>query len=178
MMDTMNAGIVAFDTDLGTCAVRWTAKGIASVRLPSARTDDLPRIDDGVAVPASVQAAIDGIRRLLAGESVDLGPVVLDDAEIDAFRREVYAATRAIPAGSTATYGEIARAIGRTNPEAAREVGAALARNPTPIIVPCHRVVGANGKLTGFSAPGGLATKRRMLELEGALGYGQQILFG
>src|SRR4029453_10295702 len=91
---------------------------------------------------------------------------------------EVYAATRAIPAGSTATYGEIARAIGRTNPEAAREVGAALARNPTPIIVPCHRVVGANGKLTGFSAPGGLATKRRMLQLEGAPGYGQECLLG
>jgi methylated-DNA-[protein]-cysteine S-methyltransferase len=178
MMNTMDSGIVAFDTDLGACAVRWTAKGIASVRLPSARTHDLPRIDDRVAVPAGVGAAIDGIRRLLAGESVDLGFVVLDDGEVDAFRREVYAATRAIAAGSTATYGEIARAIGRTNPEAAREVGAALARNPTPIIVPCHRVVGANGKLTGFSAPGGLATKRRMLELEGAPGYGQQILFG
>jgi methylated-DNA-[protein]-cysteine S-methyltransferase len=63
------------------------------------------------------------------------------------------------------------------HPEAAREVGAALARNPTPIVVPCHRVVGANGKLTGFSAPGGLVTKRRMLELEGAPGYGQQQLF-
>ena len=93
--------------------------------------------------------------------SVDLGFVVLDDEEIDAFRREVYAATRAVPPGSTATYGEIARVIGR--PDGARDVGAALARNPTPIIVPCHRVVGANGKLTGFSAPGGLETKRRML---------------
>ena len=60
---------------------------------------------------------------------------------------------------------------------APRDVGAALARNPTPIIVPCHRVVAANGALHGFSAPGGLETKRRMLELEGALGYGQQSLF-
>src|SRR5690349_18318559 len=178
MMDTMNAGIAAFDTDLGRCAVRWTAKGIASVRLPSTRTEELPRIDDGVAVPTMVRAAIDAIRRLLAGEAVDLGFVVLDDREVDAFRRQVYAATRAIPAGSTATYGEIARSIGRPDPQAARDVGGALASNPTPIIVPCHRVVGANGKLTGFSAPGGLATKRRMLELEGAPGYGQQVLFG
>ena len=176
-MDAMSTGLVAFDTELGTCAVRWTEQGIASVRLPSSRTSELRRLEDAAAVPDEVRAAIDGIRRLLAGEPVDLGFVVLDHSRIDSFRREVYAATRAIPAGSTTTYGEIARAIGRTEPQAARDVGAALAGNPTPIIVPCHRVVGANGKLTGFSAPGGLATKRRMLELEGAPGYGQQALF-
>ena len=77
---------------------------------------------------------------------------------------------------TTRSYGEVARSIGR--PDGARDVGAALAANPTPIIVPCHRVVAANGALTGFSAPGGLATKRRMLELEGAPGFGQQVLFG
>ena len=98
------------------------------------------------------------------------------DPTIDDFRRAVYAATREIPAGTTRSYGEVARAIGR--PDGARDVGTALARNPFPIIVPCHRVVAANGALTGFSAPGGLATKRRMLELEGAPGYGQQVLFG
>ena len=80
--------------------------------------------------------------------------------------------------GTVATYGAIARAIGRSDPEGARDVGAALARNPFPVVVPCHRILGANGKLTGFSAPGGLATKRRMLELEGAPGFGQQVLFG
>ena len=101
-----------------------------------------------------------------------------DDDGVDEFRRRVYAATRAVGPGETATYGEIARAIGRVDPEGARDVGAALARNPTPIVVPCHRVVGANGKLIGFSAPGGLETKRRMLALEGAPGYGQQVLFG
>jgi methylated-DNA-[protein]-cysteine S-methyltransferase len=123
-----------------------------------------------------VGEAITAITRLLAGEAVDLGFVVLDDRAVDPFLREVYAATRAVPPGSVATYGEIARAIGR--PDAARDVGAALARNPTPIIVPCHRVLGANGKLTGFSAPGGLETKRRMLALEGVPGFGQQVLFG
>ena len=93
-------------------------------------------------------------------------------------RRVVYAATRDIPPGSTRTYGEVARAIGREDFEGARDVGAALASNPFPIIVPCHRVLAANGALHGFSAPGGLETKRRMLELEGAPGYGQQALFG
>ena len=177
-METMTGGIVAFDTELGTCAVRWTEEGVASVRLPSARTAMLPRLAGSTAVPAEIRAAIDAIVDVLAGESRDLRFVALDQREIDAWRREVYAATRAVLPGTTATYGEIARAIGRTDPEAARDVGAALARNPVPIVVPCHRVLGANGKLTGFSAPGGLATKRRMLELEGAPGFGQQVLFG
>ena len=178
MMETMTAGVVAFDTELGACAVRWTDGGIASVRLPSVRTAELRRLDTEAAVPEGVRAAIAGIVAVLAGSSRDLRFVALDQREIDAWRREVYKATRAVMPGTTATYGEIARAIGRTDPEAARDVGAALARNPFPIVVPCHRVLGANGKLTGFSAPGGLATKRRMLELEGAPGFGQQVLFG
>ena len=168
--------IVAFKTSLGMCAVRWTDAGLASVRLPSPRTDELPRAGDGVAIPKPIEAAINGIIAVLDGTSVDLRFVGLDERGIDPFRRAVYAATRAIPPGSTVTYGEIARSIGR--PDGARDVGAALASNPFPIVVPCHRVVGANGKLTGFSAPGGLATKRRMLELEGVPGYGQQTLFG
>ncbi len=87
----------------------------------------------------------------------------------------VYAATREIAPGSTASYGEVARAIGE--PRAAREVGVALAQNPFPIIVPCHRVLAATGALHGFSAPGGIATKRRMLEIEGAPGFTQEALF-
>lgn len=167
--------IVAFDTRLGTCAIRWTEAGLASVRLPSARTADLPRLGDVEGVPDEVLATIDGIVAVLDGAPLDLAFVDLDERGIDAFRRAVYAATRTIRPGSTVTYGDIARTIGR--PDAARDVGAALASNPFPIVVPCHRVVGAGGKLTGFSAPGGLATKRRMLELEGAPGFGQQVLF-
>lgn len=176
MMDTKAGSIVAFDTPLGVCAVRWTDEGISSVRLPSAGTASLPRLADDPEVPDRVRAAIDGIVAVMGGASLDLRFVDLDEHGIDAFRRAVYAATRAIPPGSTVTYGEIAREIDR--PDGARDVGAALASNPFPIVVPCHRVVGANGKLTGFSAPGGLATKRRMLELEGTPGYGQQTLFG
>jgi methylated-DNA-[protein]-cysteine S-methyltransferase len=127
-------------------------------------------------VPAFVQSAIEGIVAMMAGEIRDLGDIPLDERLIDDWRRTVYSATRRIPAGTTRSYGEVARAIGV--PDGARDVGAALASNPFPIIVPCHRVVAANGALHGFSAPGGLQTKRRMLELEGAPGYGQQVLFG
>lgn len=168
--------IVAFDTPLGTCAVRWTDAGIAGVRLPSPRTAALPRIEDVADVPGAVRDAIAGIVAVLKGASVDLGFVELDERNLEPWRQEVYAATRRILPGRTVTYGGIARAIGR--PEAARDVGAALARNPYPIIVPCHRVLAASGALHGFSAPGGLETKRRMLELEGAPGFGQGQLFG
>ena len=103
--------------------------------------------------PESVLAAVDGIVALLAGEQRDLREVVLDEDGIDEFRLQVYAATRAVGPGETATYGEIARAIG--SPDAARAVGAALGSNPYPIVVPCHRVLASTGALHGFSAPGG-----------------------
>ena len=174
----MTGSIVAFETSLGTCAVRWTDAGIASVRLPSARTAALPRLESRSPVPDHVRAAIDAIVEVMAGRPRDLGFIPLDEHDLDDFRRAVYAATRRIPPGTTRTYGEIAHDLGLSDPRSARDVGAALARNPFPVVVPCHRVVGANGALTGFSAPGGLATKRRMLELEGAPGFGQQELFG
>ena len=174
VMNPPTAGVVAFETALGTCAVRWTPAGIASVRLPSPRTAAVPRMAD-VAVPDEVRTAVASIVAVLDGAAADLRDIRLDDGSIEPFHRSVYEATRQIPPGSTATYGEIARSIG--HPDAARDVGAALARNPFPIIVPCHRVLGANGKLTGFSAPGGLETKRRMLALEGVPGYGQVALF-
>jgi methylated-DNA-[protein]-cysteine S-methyltransferase len=173
----MNADwpMTAFDTELGVCAVAWSPIGIAGVELPSRLTRALPSLGEGIAVPDFVRVAIDGMAAVLAGERRDLRDIPLDDDRVEPFRRQVYEATRAIPPGSTATYGEIARAIGI--PDGARDVGAALSRNPFPIVVPCHRVIAANGALTGFSAAGGLATKRRMLELEGAPGFGQQRLF-
>ena len=175
-MDTLTTSVVSFGTELGRCAVRWNDAGITGVLLPRAGGRPGPAFEDGVALPAFVREAIDGIVAVMAGEARDLRSALLDERAIDDFRRAVYAVTREIPAGTTRSYGEVARAIGR--PDGARDVGTALARNPFPIIVPCHRVVAANGALTGFSAPGGLATKRRMLELEGAPGYGQQVLFG
>jgi methylated-DNA-[protein]-cysteine S-methyltransferase len=173
----MTTSMVTFATALGRCAVRWTEAGIVGVRLPSMKLDG-PRLEDATDVPAFVRTAIDGMAAVLAGEPRDLRDVPLDQHDIDPFRRSVYAATREIPPGTTRSYGEVARSMGLQPPDGARDVGAALARNPTPIIVPCHRVLAANGALHGFSAPGGLATKRRMLELEGAPGHGQQTLFG
>jgi methylated-DNA-[protein]-cysteine S-methyltransferase len=175
-MDTMvRSTTIAFETELGRCGVRWSEVGITSVLLPSRRLDEIPAWDGGEP-PPFVREAIEGMTAVLAGERRDLRRILLDQRKVDEFRQAVYAATRAIEPGTTRSYGEVARAIGR--PDGARDVGAALAANPTPIIVPCHRVVAANGALTGFSGPGGLATKRKMLELEGAPGYGQQVLFG
>jgi methylated-DNA-[protein]-cysteine S-methyltransferase len=174
-MEPLTTSSVTFETALGRCAIRWTAAGIAGVALPQRTPHRGPALGSGVAVPDAVRRAIDGITAVMAGAPRDLRDIELDERGIEPFRRAVYAVTREIGPGSTRSYGEVAKAIGR--PDAARDVGAALARNPFPIIVPCHRVVAANGALTGFSAPGGLATKRRMLELEGAPGYGQQALF-
>lgn len=176
MMDAMTTGSVTFDTTLGRCDVRWSEAGITRVLLPTPDGLPGPRYEEAVEVPAFVRRAVEGMTAVLAGATDDLRDIPVDDRGIDTFRRAVYGETRRTAPGTTRSYGEIARAIDR--PDGARDVGAALSRNPTPIIVPCHRVVAADGRLTGFSAPGGLTTKRRMLELEGAPGYGQQVLFG
>jgi methylated-DNA-[protein]-cysteine S-methyltransferase len=158
-----------FETAIGTCGVRWTEQGISeiSIRPRGAPTER--------AAPEPVRAAIEAMRALLAGEHRDLTDIVLDLSAVDDFRRAVYEAARAIPPGETVSYGEIARRIGA--PDAARAVGAALGSNPCPIVVPCHRVLASDGTLHGFSAPGGIATKRQMLEIECAPGFLQAALF-
>jgi methylated-DNA-[protein]-cysteine S-methyltransferase len=163
-----------FQTALGTCAVSWSELGIREVLLPGAGAPSAAVLGRE-RVPASVGDAIAQIVALLDGEPRDLRDLLLDETGVGAFRRAVYAATRRIGPGETATYGEIAREIGE--PGAAREVGAALGRNRFPIVVPCHRVLAADGSLHGFSAPGGIETKRRMLAIEGAPGFAQQALF-
>ena len=118
-------------------------------------------------VPTSrIEAVIGAMVALLSGSRADLSEVELDLSAASDFERQVYAAARAIPVGETRTYGELAAAIGA--PEAAQAVGRALGRNPCPIIVPCHRILAADGKSGGFSAPGGASTKLKMLEIEGA----------
>jgi methylated-DNA-[protein]-cysteine S-methyltransferase len=164
--------MLRFETAIGICTVRWSEAGITGVALPARRGAGTAAT---AALPGPVAAAVEGIVALLAGERRDLCEVVLDERGIDDFRRAVHAATRAVGPGETTTYGEIARAIGA--PGAARAVGAALGANPFPIVVPCHRVLAADGALHGFSAPGGIATKRRMLEIERAPGFTQQALF-
>jgi methylated-DNA-[protein]-cysteine S-methyltransferase len=113
-----------------------------------------------------VQHAIDGIVALLAGEKRDLADITIDDEAQSDFNKRVYAIVRQIPPGQTITYGEVAERLG--DKLLARDVGQAMGENPTPIIMPCHRVLAAGGKLGGFSAPGGAATKMRLLAIEGA----------
>jgi len=88
----------------------------------------------------------------------------LDWSQLTPFQRRVLEVVACIPSGMKLTYGEVARRIGK--PAASRAVGAAIGNNPWPVLIPCHRVVGAGGKLTGFTAPGGVETKRKMLALE------------
>ncbi len=163
-----------FTTAFGDCALDWDADGITHVHMP--RSSGAREPSQPADTPQFVLEAADLIVRLMAGEPVDLtGITVSHDDRVEQFARRVYAATREIGPGETTTYGEIARALG--DPSAARAVGAALGANPTPIIVPCHRVLAADGSLHGFSAPGGTRTKRQMLEIEGAPGFTQQALF-
>jgi methylated-DNA-[protein]-cysteine S-methyltransferase len=115
--------------------------------------------------PEEVARAIEGIVALVAGERRDLSDVVLDLTDVPEFNRRIYAVARTIKPGATLTYGAIAAELGEPD---ARGVGEAMGQNPCPIIVPCHRVVAAGGKTGGFSAPGGAATKRRLLAIEGA----------
>jgi methylated-DNA-[protein]-cysteine S-methyltransferase len=163
--------MLRFETALGACGLTWSDAGVTGVLLPG--TSGLrrrPAPEPGT-VPEAVRDVVAAIVALLDGERVDLRWVGLDESGIDPFRRSVYAAAREIPPGATASYGDIARAIG--NPDAPRAVGHALGENPFPIVVPCHRVLSSAGALHGFSAPGGIATKRRMLEIEGAPGFTQ-----
>ena len=171
-----------FDSPIGACGIAWNARGIAGFQLPSAtakatRTRLQQRWSEAVegAPPPGVQRVIDRVLGLLKGEAIDLSdiPVDLDDAP--EFHRKVYEIARTIPPGRTMTYGEIAKRLGM--PHESREVGQALGRNPIAIIVPCHRVLGADGKMGGFSASGGVATKRRILEIEGAAALSAGPLF-
>lgn len=163
-----------FATPIGVCAIAWSARGIAAFELPgrdrgATRRRLLRRLPDAEEAdpPPAVAAAIRRVQGLLRGARDDLADIVLDLGGATPFARAVYDVARKIPPGSTLTYGAVAARIGA--PGAARAVGAALGRNPIPVIVPCHRVLAAGGGDGGFSAPGGLATKRRLLTIEGAL---------
>jgi methylated-DNA-[protein]-cysteine S-methyltransferase len=169
----MNHSFALFPTAIGTLAIVWGRQGVAGLRLPEAsdaalRRHILRRFGDAREehpLPG-IDLAIRDIRRLLDGEPVDLARIALDMTNVPDFDRQVYEIARAIPPGETRTYGEIARRLG--NVILSRQVGQALGRNPFPIVVPCHRVLAADGRAGGFSAPGGVATKLRILAIERA----------
>jgi methylated-DNA-[protein]-cysteine S-methyltransferase len=161
-----------FDTAIGRCGLAWGSRGLIGVQLPEKSIDSTrtrlmrhcPAADE-IEPPKPIAHAIADIQALLSGQTRTLRAITLDMRRVPAFNARVYETARAIPPGQTRTYGEIARAIG--DADGARAVGQALSRNPFAIVVPCHRVVGADFKLVGFSANGGIATKLRMLQIEG-----------
>lgn len=106
------------------------------------------------------------LERFAKGEPVDFSDVDVDLSNKTAFQKRVLKATRQLGYGEVATYGEIAHRVG--SPAAARAIGMTMARNDCPLIIPCHRVVGAGGKLTGFTSPQGIEMKRRLLQMEEA----------
>jgi methylated-DNA-[protein]-cysteine S-methyltransferase len=172
-----------FPTTIGACGVAWSDAGICSVLLPEwsdrvTQDELLRRHPDATPAeaPPAVAAAIARMTNLLDGDTDDLRDVEVDFGQTSDFAQQVWEITRSVGPGETTTYGDIAHQMAM--PNAAREVGQALGRNPVPIIVPCHRVLGAGGKLVGFSAPGGVATKLRILGIEGAAAPdGQTALF-
>lgn len=171
VMVASDTGTLLFETAIGRCGVAWGHAGLLAISLPHSRDDrtrarlrrSTPQATETVP-PARVRVAIDGIVALLDGDPTDLTGVALDFDGVAPFDRRVAAAARAVSPGETVTYGELAARIGATG--AAREVGAAMGRNRFPVVIPCHRVVAADGRLGGFSAPGGTETKRRLLAIE------------
>lgn len=165
-----------FDTPIGTCGVAWSDAGLTWLQLPEEDPDatrarlltkmpDAGKMASPKLTPPWVKDAIARVREHLAGKPQDLTRVPLDVSRLTPFTAKILRAAQAVPAGRTATYGELAGIAG--SPGASRAVGRAMATNPFPVIVPCHRVVAAGGGAGGFSAYGGLVTKAKILELEG-----------
>jgi methylated-DNA-[protein]-cysteine S-methyltransferase len=168
-----NERFAIFETAIGACGIVWTDRGVSGVQLPevselATRVSVMRRHAGAVeaAPPPDVQRAIDGIFALLRGEPRDLSFIAVDDGKTPEFSRRVYAIARMIPPGATMTYGGIAERLG--DKTLARAVGQAMKENPTPIIMPCHRVLAAGNKIGGFSASGGVVTKLKLLSIENA----------
>jgi len=166
-------GFAMFGTTVGECGIAWSDRGVIGFQLPegdesATRRRMLTRFADAreAVPPSDVQRSIDAIVALMRGDRTDLAFVPLDMDGVPEFHQRVYDVARTIGPGETMTYGDIAKRLG--DPGCARAVGQALGRNPFAVIVPCHRVLAAGGKIGGFSAGGGTATKLNLLAIEGA----------
>ena len=162
-----------FETAGGFCGIAWNDVGITRFQLPGSSADAtqrnmlrrVPGAEPGTPTP-EVAEAVAAVKRYFEGEETDFSGFTLDLGSQDEFFKQIYEAARQVGWGQTTTYGALAKELG-AGPEAARDVGQAMAKNPVALIIPCHRVLAAGGKVGGFSAPGGSAAKVRMLELEG-----------
>lgn len=176
-MNTASSSIryAILDTALGGIGIAWNERGLLRLQLPepdieATRRRVTARLPGAVEVneadmPREIAAAADLIRRYASGEQVDFSSVPVAFESVDAFRHAVYRTARKLGFGETTTYGALAEKAGF--PGMARETGTAMGRNPVPLVIPCHRVLAAGGRLGGFSAPGGVATKEKLLALEG-----------
>ncbi len=152
-----------FETASGFCGIAWNNAGITRFQLPTGSVDAAERLlrrrvsgaAPGAPTP-EVAAAVAAAKRYFEGEKTDFSGFTLDLHDQDEFFKRIYAAARQVGWGHTTTYGTLAKELG-AGPEAARDVGQAMANNPVPLIIPCHRVLAAGGKVGGFSAPGGAA---------------------
>lgn len=182
-------GHLVFETAMGFAALAWSGDGLTRFALPqktreaasrlaagwpaepeaagfSAKSEATgPEAADLSAAPAFVAETVALVRRYAQGEAVDLSALPFVLAGVEPFDRAVYAAALTLGFGEVTTYGELAGLAGF--PKMARETGAALGRNPLPLVIPCHRILAAGGRIGGFSAPGGAATKQRLLAHEG-----------
>lgn len=175
-------GYTVFDTPVGRCGIAWSPLGIVGVQLPEAREIETRRLllrqfpeSRELRPPPEIEIAVEAIVTLLGGQPADFSDVTLDMREVQPFPRRVYEFTRTIPRGETLTYGEVAARLKAAG--ASHTVAQAIARNPFPLIVPCHRVLEAGGYTDRMCANGGSISKRRLLSIEGARGTSSPTLF-
>ena len=154
-----------FETAMGFCAIAWSNAGVARFQLPTKTAEAAERMMRRRAFgaepgrpPEDIAAVIEAAKRYFDGEEIDFSQVPVDLADHDAFFAQIYDALRRVGWGGTTTYGALAKEVGAGR-ERARDVGEAMAKNPAPLIIPCHRVLAAGGKIGGFSAPGGSKQK-------------------
>ena len=162
-----------FETAMGFCGIAWGDLGVTRFQLPAKSVNEGLRLirrrapEAAAAAPSSdIAVVVEAAKRYFEGERIDFSAIPLDLDEPNPLFAKIYEALRRVEWGQTTTYGALAAIVGAGR-EVARDVGIAMSRNPAPLIVPCHRVLAAGGKIGGFSAPGGSDTKMRMLKLEG-----------
>jgi methylated-DNA-[protein]-cysteine S-methyltransferase len=165
-----------FPTAIGNMALAWQGEKIVGIFLPEASEKALlalvrsrlaiKKLTFSDAIPAFAGHLAAQIRSHLRGEAQEFDFSHIDMPGSGPFMRKVYERTRGIPSGTVLTYAAVAKKAG--SPKAFRAVGQAMAKNPFPIVIPCHRVVGTSKGAGGFSALGGLDTKARILKIEGS----------
>jgi methylated-DNA-[protein]-cysteine S-methyltransferase len=160
-----------FPTPLGAAAIVATPRGVRRAYLPERSAATLRRTvqrdtPDAAEDPNLRPALVAALQRYYAGEQVDFSDVPIDWPPAGPFALAAWQACRQVPYGETISYLELATRAG--SPKAARAAGTAMRHNPVGILVPCHRVIGSRGTLGGFSGPGGLSLKRRLLDMEAA----------